>query len=157
MENARLAVGLRRNRQREWPAYKSALSKASGIPENEMRLLQAEESVRFEKELLGKIKEGVRGGVVERTPELSLEEAASLVANCIDHSDVADFVVWLCHGADFAFRLHRNLFANHAFHLLEFDRDTVYAASDDVRCGIGIDLYVSELAHERRYTVDYWS
>ena len=158
MENLRLSIGLRRNKQtREWPDYKNALSKATGIPENELLLVQAEDSVHFEKLLLNTVEDGVHRGLVNRSPELSLEAASNLVENSVGKFEGTEFIVWLCHGADFAFRLRSNLLANYAFRLLEFDGDTIYAASSDAKSGVGIDVYVSELTNEISYSVDCWN
>jgi hypothetical protein len=157
MENTRLIVGLRRNRQRtQWPAYKLALCEAAAVPGSEVILIEAEDSVRFEKDLFRRIEAGIQQGFLIRSGELTREEAQRKITEALGRIESNVLNVWLCHGADFAFKLNRTSLARCAFQLLEFDSDTVYAATEQVECGIGIDVYESELSRETRYTVDVW-
>jgi hypothetical protein len=50
-----------------------------------------------------------------------------------------------------------NVFAVQAKHIVEFDGDTIYAAAQDAKKGVGIDMYASELVNERRYSFDSWN
>jgi hypothetical protein len=155
-QNIPLMIALRRNRQqRGLDEFLALLTQATGLSLDEQDIISADTSVDLEGLLYATIQERLKNGSLLRTSELTWDE----IQERIDHHaprSKSHLVVFLCHHSDFAFRIGIDIFSTHAKRLIEFDGDTVYAATEDVTHGVGIDMYESELVHAPRYTLDLW-
>ena len=155
--NLHLLTARRRDRQqRGLQAFMVALQQAAKELPSQVRMLDPETSVRIEQSFSTFVQESLATGMLVRDTELSWDQVSDRLRQQVGLWEEAETVVYLSHHEDFLFRLPFFLFAENARSLIEFDGDTVYAVSDDLQRGCGIDIYTSEIVNLRRYTVDTW-
>lgn len=156
--NINLLVAIRRNKQRRaLDGLVQDLRRCTGVELDRSDIVPAEPSANAELRLKEAINESrLDDGSLERISELEWPEAAARLASHFGSYGEVMLIVFPSHRLDFAFRLRADQFVSHARGILEFDEDTVYAVSADVAAGVGLDLYVSEIANDVRFTLDRW-
>lgn len=142
MENTGFLVARRRNEQnRNGASWITELEQRIGLDAHAMRILEADTSVRRERERLDLIKSGLLAGSVSRTSGLSLETALSAwdaaTINCCDE----DVVCELLHHPDFPIVVRAGRLQGKLQALIEYDGDTIGLSTLDLRKGIFVDMY----------------
>jgi hypothetical protein len=156
-QNISLLSALRRNRQkRGLQSFLANFSQSTGLTVVEDDIVDSALSVRSEGLLDAVIQERLSNGSLKRIPELMWKEVQEQLDTYAAYGIQGTYLAFLCHYRDFTFRLNLNAFVTHAKQIVEFDGDSVYVSCQDLLHGFGIDMYVSELVNECRYTVDSW-
>jgi len=139
-----------------WERFRSDLTSALGIEPDLLRPIPAEETFARIGRIEGTITAGLSNGTLERTPELPADEIAPRLGRHLLRAPGPDVSVWLCHHPELVFSAPLVSLEPVALALVDFDGDTVYAASPDGTWGFGIDKYTSERSGQIRYTFDCW-
>ncbi len=156
-ENLRLISAMRRNRQsRGLGNFLTDFNQATGLTLTGSNIVDPDLSVRIERSLASVIQQKLTDGSLVRSTELDWEDVQNRINShtAIDHKD--RIFLSLCHFEDFMLSLHLFEFTEHVKAIIQFDSDTVYALIENLEHGIGLDVYISEITGERRYTVDLW-
>ena len=157
MTSDRLRAAFRRNAHRRgFPEFLTAITETTGMSKDDISLVDAEESLRFEDLLMATIESGLASNVVRRRTELAWLEAEDVLQRFAMNVGEADVFVYLCHSPEYIFRTRIRNFQKHAKRIVQFDGDTIYAATCSLREGFGVDMYTSEVTDEIEFTVDWW-
>jgi len=139
-----------------WERFRSDLSSALGIAPDLLRPIPAEESFAPIERIERTIATGRLDGTLERTPELLADGIAPRLGRHLLRAPGADVSIWLCHHPELIFSAPLASLEPAVLALVDFDGDTLYAASADGTWGFGIDKYTSERSGQVRYTFDCW-
>jgi hypothetical protein len=158
MESNTLQIKFRQNSQsRGWKPFLHKLTKILEADADALRCLEAAESLRFEREVFEKTRQGFVDGSITRITELSLEQASPLVAKALAAlSQGRMWVVAPSNSMQFAFSISYLPSQKQLCELVDLDGDSVYVVSPDLASGVGLDLYACENRVGRCYEIDLW-
>ena len=93
---------------------------------------------------------------VRRTSELSWDEVSESLSKIQPRSQNEKIIVYFCHYRDMAFYADETDIIINLHRVLMWDKDSVYACAVDGMSGFGVDMYISEISGQTRFTLDLW-
>lgn len=156
--NLRLLIARRRDRQLSGlQAFLELLDQAVCGLSCQIRMIEAETSVWIEQSLSTYVQQRITTGTLIRDTELTWDQVSDRLHKTMGFNKEKERTIYLSHYEDFLFQLPFAIFVENACKLVELDGDTVYAVSNDLKWGFGIDMYTSERSNAIRFTVDTWT
>jgi hypothetical protein len=155
--NLRFLTARRRDRQqRELHGFLQSLrQEVAGLP-SQLAILNPESSVRLEQSLPVVVQEHIAAKTLARETDLSWTQVADWLHHICESWSTREVAIYLCHYPDFMFWLPFDIFVELSRDLLIFDNDTVYAVSENLQWGLGIDMFVCNAQHSILYSTDIW-
>jgi hypothetical protein len=158
MENEKLQIGFRQNLQiRKWKPFLDQVVKTLEVNPSAVQLIDAAESLRFEKNLFTKTRQGLADGSITRVLELSLEEVYTVLSEMYSKLSLTKVLVAPVNSMQFAFSIPNPPTPKQLCDLVSLDGDSVYVVDPDLTSGIGVDLYNCETRPGKCYEANLWN
>jgi hypothetical protein len=157
MENLAMQTAMRRNRQkRDWNVFLKKITGVLEVSGADVHLLDASESLRFERELFGKSRAGFADGSIKRITDIAGEQIESSLAGVLSSITIDSPVIVPVNSLDFIFFTLRVPTSAQICKLLALDGESIFVAQKDLKCGLGVDLY-RENNIQPLYEIDIWT
>jgi hypothetical protein len=157
MENPAIQIAMRGNRQkRDWNVFLKRIIGVLGISDTNVHLLDASDSLRFQKELFEKTHTGFADGSIKRITNIAREQVESSLAAVLSSITIESPVIVPVNSLDFMFSTLHVPTSSQICELLALDADSLFVVQKDLKCGIGVDLHW-ESNIQPLYEIDVWT
>src|SRR5437867_9139740 len=138
MENPDFQAAIRRNLQkRGWGAYLKLVVRVLELDGASLQLLEASESLRFERELFAKTRKGLADGSIHRITEVSEEELDSTITSVFSDMAFGPVIIAPANSMQFAFAVPYSPLPKQLHDLVLLDGVSVFVVAPYLDCGLG--------------------